>query len=80
MCDNTQRKRSCTSKIYKIKLNQEGDIQTHERKTKFKYNYCLTGEQLVDIFTKELSREKFHHFQEGVGNVKQMHSLGGYWN
>ncbi|KAH0685915.1 hypothetical protein KY284_016468 [Solanum tuberosum] len=58
--------------IYKTKLNQEGDTQKHKRKAKF-ICYCQMGEQLTDIFTKTLPKEKFWYLREGIGVVKKMH-------
>ena len=45
-------------------LQEKGEIQLH---------YCQTGEQLADIFTKKLSREKFCYLRERIGVIRQMH-------
>ena len=46
---------------------EKGEIQLH---------YCQTGEQLADIFTKALPREKFCYLRERIGVIKQMHCGG----
>ena len=46
------------------------------RMAKFSCINCQTGEQLADIFTKELPREKFCYLRESIGVIKQMHYGG----
>ncbi|WOG82194.1 hypothetical protein DCAR_0101356 [Daucus carota subsp. sativus] len=43
---------------------EEGEIQLQ---------YCTTQEQLADIFTKALPKEKFCYLRERIGVVKQVH-------
>nr|CAD1817025.1 unnamed protein product [Ananas comosus var. bracteatus] len=38
-----------------------------------KLKYCKTTEQLADIFTKALTREKFFYMRELIGVVKKVH-------
>ena len=38
--------------------------------------YCLTKEQIADIFTKALAKDQFCHLRELLG-VKSVHNLGG---
>ena len=48
-------------------------IREAQKKGEIQLHYCQTGEQLADIFTKELHREKFCYLQERIGVIKQMH-------
>nr|CAD1824673.1 unnamed protein product [Ananas comosus var. bracteatus] len=41
-----------------------------------KLKYCKTTEQLADIFTKALTREKFFYMRELIGVVKKVHQGG----
>lgn len=43
---------------------EQGEIQLE---------YCKTQEQLADIFTKALPKEKFCYLRERIGVVKQVH-------
>ena len=43
---------------------EKGEIQLH---------YCQTGEQISDIFTKDLSRKKICYLLEHIGVISQMH-------
>ena len=47
-----------------LEAHEKGEIQLH---------YCQTGEQLADIFTKALPREKICYLRERIGVIKQMH-------
>lgn len=61
---NHERSKHISIKYHFIREVQEkGEIQLH---------YCQTGEQLADIFTKALPREKFCYLRERIGVVKQM--------
>jgi hypothetical protein len=42
-------------------------IRDHVRKGEFELKFCKTNDQLVDIFTKELPREKFHYMRKMLG-------------
>ena len=44
-----------------------------QEKDEIQLHYCQTGEQLADIFTKALPREKFCYLRERIGVIKQMH-------
>ena len=60
-----ERSKHISIKYHFIREAQEkGEIQLH---------YCQTGEQLADIFTKALPREKFCYLRERIGVIKQMH-------
>ena len=48
-------------------------IREAQKKGEIQLHYCQTGEQLADIFTKELHREKFCYLRERIGVIKQMH-------
>ena len=48
-------------------------IREAQEKDEIQLHYCQTGEQLADIFTKALPREKFCYLRECIGVIKQMH-------
>ena len=48
-------------------------IREAQEKGKIQLHYCQTGEQLGDIFTKALPREKIFYLREHIGVIKQMH-------
>ena len=48
-------------------------IQEAQEKGEIQLHYCQTGEQLADIFTKALPREKLCYLRERIGVINQMH-------
>ena len=48
-------------------------IREAQEKCEIQLHYCQTGEQLADIFTKALPREKNCYLRECIGVIKQMH-------
>ena len=48
-------------------------IREAQEKCEIQLHYCQTGEQLADIFTKALPREKLCYLRERIGVIKQMH-------
>ena len=48
-------------------------IRELQEKDEIQLHYCQTGEQIVDIFTKALPREKNCYLREHIGVIKQMH-------
>jgi len=60
-----ERSKHISTKYHFIREAQEkGEIQLH---------CCQIGEQLADIFTKALPREKFCYLRERIGVIKQTH-------
>ena len=60
-----ERSKHISTKYHFIREAQEkGEIQLH---------CCQIGEQLADIFTKALPREKFCYLRERIGVINQMH-------
>ena len=48
-------------------------IREAQEKGKIQVHYCQKGEQLPDIFTKVLPREKICYLRECIRVIKQMH-------
>ena len=48
-------------------------IQEAQEKGEIQLHCCQTGEQLDDIFTIALLREKFCYLRKHIGVIKQMH-------
>jgi len=58
------------SKHISVKYNF---IREAQEKDKIQLHYCQTREQLADIFTKALPREKICYIRERIEVIKQMH-------
>ena len=80
ICDNQSAIQMTKNPMFR-KKTKHIDIQYHfvrdlVQKGVVEIIYCRTGEQVADIFTKALSKEKFYKFRDDLGIFPNDHYGG----